>query len=211
MPKVQPRISCRVSDMSERYRKVVVRWRSLRVASVGLVLVLASIFISLLFIEYLSARGFEDKVEIVQLGMISLPFRVAFLPLTGIAALFVFAWIYLVQETAYVRASPGPQREEGLVSIKIVKYAALVVVIFTSFLFTPYLLSSTLFLQALAGVTSLLGFLESPIRAAISMLSSLPALNENLKYPLSLNLAALAVMVAVLLLARRRRLALRRR
>jgi hypothetical protein len=110
-----------------------------------------------------------------------------------------------------MRASPGPQREESLVSIKIVEYAALLVTIFASVLFTPYLLSSTLFLQALAGVTSVLGFLEPPVRSVVSMLSSMPALNENLKYPLSLNLAALAVVVAVLLLARRRRVALRRR
>ena len=197
--------------MSERYRKVVVRLRSPRVALVGLVLVLASIFVSLLFVEYLSVYGLEDKIEAVQLGTISLPFRVALLPLVGIAALFVFAWIYLVQETAHVRATPGPQKEESLVSIKIVKCAALVVAIFTSSLFIPYLVSSALFLQFLAGVTSVLGFLEPPIRSAISTLSSLPTLNENLKYPLSLNLAALAVVAVVLFLARRRRPSLRRR
>ncbi len=191
--------------MSERYRRIVVRWKSLRGLSIGLLLALASVLISLLFVEYLSAYGLEDKVEFVQIGTTSLPIHVLFLPLAGTALLFIFGWVYLVQETAYVRATPGPALEEKLLSIRMVKYAALVVAIFASSLFIPYLLGSALFLRFLGRVTVFARFLEPYALQAIAVMSSFQVLNENWKYPLSLNLAALISVVLTLLIARRGR------
>lgn len=191
--------------MSERYRRIVVRWKSLRGLSIGLLLALVSVLISVLFIEYLSAHGLEDKVEFVQVGTASLPIHILFLPLAGIALLFIFGWVYLVQETAYVRAIPGPALEEKLLSIRMVKYAALVVAIFASSLFIPYLLGSALFLGFLGRVTVFARFLEPYVLQAIALMSPFQVLNENSKYPLSLNLAALISVVLTLLIARRGR------
>jgi hypothetical protein len=33
--------------------------------------------------------------------------------LPGVLLLFVFSWAYLVEETAYVRTTPGPRQEEA--------------------------------------------------------------------------------------------------
>jgi len=194
-----------VIKLSERYRRIIVKWKSLRGVSIGLVLALASVLVSLLSVEYLSAHGLEDKVEFIQFGTANLPIRILFLPWVGIAFLFIFAWAYLVQETAYVRAIPGTQLEEKLLSLKMVKYAALIVATFTSSLFIPYLLGSTLFLGFLSRLTGLARFLEPYALRAITVMSSFLVLNENWKYPLSLNLAALIAVVMTLLLARRGR------
>lgn len=195
----------KVIRLSERYRRIVVRWKSLRGLSIGLLLALVSVLISVLFVEYLSAHGLEDKVEFVQVGTASLPIHILFLPLAGIALLFIFGWVYLVQETAYVRAIPGPALEEKLLSIRMVKYAALVVAIFASSLFIPYLLGSALFLGFLGRVTVFARFLEPYVLQAIALMSPFQVLNENSKYPLSLNLAALISVVLTLLIARRGR------
>jgi len=173
--------------------------------SIGFLLALASVLISLLFVKYLSAHGLEDKVELVQIGTASLPIHILFLPSVGIALLFIFGWVYLVQETSYVRATPGPTLEEKLLSIRMVKYAALILAIFTSSLFMPYLLGSALFLRFLGRVTAFATFLEPYALRAISTMSSFQVLNENWKYPLSLNLAGLTSVVLTLLIARRGR------
>jgi len=191
--------------LGDRYRKLVVRWRSPKAVSVALVLILVSILVSLLFIEYLSAHGLEDKVEHIRLGAVNVPLRMLLLPSVGIALLFVFAWAYLVQERAYVKAVPRPQQERTFVTLKIAKYAALTVALFTTFLFVPYLLGSSLFLGFLGWLVSVAGFLEPYILRGISSVSSTASLDENWKYPLSLNLAALATVLSALFLARRGR------
>lgn len=191
--------------MSERYRRIIVRWKSMRGLSIGLLLALASGLISVLFTRYLSAHGLEDKVEFVRIGTVSLPIHILFLPSAGIALLFIFGWVYLVQETAYIRAIPGPALEGKLLSLRMVKCAALVVAIFTSSLFIPYLLGSALFLGFLGRVTLFARFLEPYALQAIAAMSSFQVLNENWKYPVSLNLAALISVVLTLLNARRGR------
>jgi len=191
--------------LSERYRKIIIKWKSMRGVSIGLLLTATSALVSLLFVEHLSAHGLEDKVELVRLGTTSLPIRIVFLPSIGVSLLLLFAWVYLVQETAYVRATPGPTSEEEVLSLKMVKYAALVVAIFTSSLFLPYLLGSALFFGALSKIIVFARFLEPHALRAVTMISSFRVLNENWKYPLSLNLAALILAALVLLIARRGR------
>ena len=191
--------------LSDRYRKLLVRWRSPKAVSVALVLILVSILISLLFIEYLSAHGLEDKVEHIRLGTVNVPLRVLLLPSVGIALLFVFAWAHVVQERAHIKAPPRPQQERTFITLKITKYAALTVAIFTTFLFVPYLLGSSLFLGFLGWLVSVAGFLEPYVLRGISSVSKAASLDENWKYPLSLNLAALATVVSALFLARRGR------
>jgi len=198
--------------LSERYRKVVVKWKSPRGMSIALLLALASMSVSLLFVEYLSAHGLEDRVEFVRFGTASLPIRILFLPSVGIALLFIFAWVYLVQETAYVRAIPGPALEERLLSLRMVKYAAFVAAVFTSCLFMPYLLGSALFLRFLGATTTFMRFLEPYALRTVALMSSLNVINENWKYILSLNSAAFIAAVLTLLAARRgRKIALVRR
>lgn len=174
---------------------------------------LASFLLGILFIKYLSTHGMEDKVEIIRLGTMNVPIRSLFLPWIGIACLLVFAWMYLVQETTYVRATLGPQSDERLLSLRIIKYAALVMAIFASSLFIPYLLGSLLFLRFLGSLASFARFLEPHALRAVSAMASFLVLNENWKYILSLNSAALAVLALALLLGRRGRKAatLRRR
>jgi len=191
--------------LSERYRKIIVKWKSLRGVSIALLLALASALISLLLVEYLSTHGLEDRLEFLRFGTVGLPIRIIFLPSVGIALLFIFAWVYLVQETAYVRAVPGPALEEKLLSLRMVKYAAYVVAIFASCLFIPYLLGSALFLRFLSLTTSFVRFLEPYTLQAITVMSSFNVLNENWKYILSLNLAALIAVVLTLFTARRGR------
>jgi len=191
--------------LSERYRRIIVKWRSLRGVSIGLLLTLTSTLVSLLFVEHLFAHGLEDRVELVRLGATSLPIRIVFLPSIGVSLLLIFAWVHLVQETAYVRATPGLASEAELLSLKMVKYAALVVAIFTSSLFLPYLLGSALFLGSLSKIIVFARFLEPHALRAITVMSSFRVLNENWKYTLSLNLAALISVALVLLIARRGR------
>jgi len=191
--------------MSERYKKVAVEWRSPKGIGIALALLLASIVVGMIFVEYLSVRGLEDRLMTIQLGPVSLPLRIVFLPSIGVTLLFVFAWAYLVQETAYIRATPGPRQEEALVSIKLVKYAALVTAVFTIVLFVPYLLGSLLFLRFLASVVSLMRFLEPFARSVLSAVSRFSGLSEASKYLISLNLAAVTVVVVTLLLVRRKR------
>jgi len=191
--------------LSERYRKIIVKWKSLRGVSIALLLALASALISLLLVEYLSTHGLEDRLEFLRFGTVGLPIRIIFLPSVGIALLFIFAWVYLVQETAYVRAVPGPALEEKLLSLRMVKYAAYVVAIFASCLFIPYLLGSALFLRFLGLTTSFVRFIEPYTLRAITVMSSFNVLNENWKYILSLNLAALIAVVLTLFTARRGR------
>jgi len=177
----------------------------LRGVSIALLLALASALISLLLVEYLSTHGLEDRLEFLRFGTVGLPIRIIFLPSVGIALLFIFAWVYLVQETAYVRAVPGPALEEKLLSLRMVKYAAYVVAIFASCLFIPYLLGSALFLRFLGLTTSFVRFIEPYTLRAITVMSSFNVLNENWKYILSLNLAALIAVVLTLFTARRGR------
>jgi hypothetical protein len=191
--------------MSERYKKVAFGWKSSKGIGIALVLLLASIVVSMIFVEYMSVRGLEDRIETVQLGPVSLPLRIVFLPSIGVMLLFVFSWAYLVEETAYVRATPGPRQEEALIFIKFVKYAALVIAVFTTTLFVPYLLGSFVFLRFLASVVSLMRFLEPYTGSAISAVSPFSALSGASKYLISLNLAALMVVVVTLLFARRKR------
>jgi len=191
--------------LSERYRRIIVRWKSMRGLSIGFLLALASALISVLLVRYLSTRGLEDKVELVRIGAVSLPIHILFLPSMGIALLFIFGWIYLVQETAYVRAIPGPTLEEKLLSTRMVKYAALIVAIFALSLFTPYLLGSALFLGLLGTISLFARFLEPYALRAITLMSSFQAFDENSKYLLSLNLAALISVILTLIIARRGR------
>jgi len=195
----------KVIRLSERYRRIIVRWKSVRGLLIGFLLTLASALISVLLVGYLSTLGLEEKVELVRIGAVSLPIHILFLPSVGIALLFIFGWIHLVQETAYVRAIPGPILEEKLVSIRMVKYAALIVAIFASSLFIPYLLGSALFLGFLGRVTLFAKFLEPYALRAITLMSSFQVLDENSKYLLSLNLAALMSVILTLIIARRGR------
>jgi len=173
--------------------------------STALLLALASISVSLLFVEYLSAHGLEDRVEFVRFGGANLPIRILFLPSVGVALLFIFAWVYLVQETAYVRAVPGPALEEKLLFLRMVKYAAFVAAVFTSCLFIPYLLGSALFLRFLGTTTTFVRFLEPYALRTIALMSTLNIVSENWKYILSLNFAAFIAVVLTLLAARRGR------
>jgi len=191
--------------MSERYKKIAFGWKSSRGIGIALALLLASIAVSVIFVEYMAARGLEDRIETVQLGPVSLPVRVVLLPSIGVMLLLVFSWAYLVEETAYVRATPGPRQEEALISIKLVKYAALVTAVFTTTLFVPYLLGSFLFLKFLAGIVGVMRFLEPYARSAISAVSPFSALGGASKYLISLNLAALMVVAVTLLFARRKK------
>jgi hypothetical protein len=198
-------------EISERYRRIAVRWKSPKGAIAGLILVLTSILVSVLFLEYMSVHGLEDRIEFIQLGTLNLPVRIMLLPSIGVALLFIFAWAYLVEETAYVKASLGPKQEGSLLSLKLAKYAALVTTVFTSSLFLPYILGSAMFLGFLGKMTGLLRFLEPSARSAVSTISSFSTLSENVKYLLSVNLSAFIVLAVTLLLARRRRIPLMRR
>ncbi len=200
-----------VTKMSERYRRIPIRLKSPKGAVIGLVLVLTSILSSLLFTEYLVAQGLEDSIGFIKLGTVSLPLRIMLLPSIGLAFLLVAAWVHLSEETAYVKTALGPRQEESALSIRLVKMATIVTALFTSVLFLPYLLGSLLFLKFLGGMTTYLGFLEPYARSAVSTISLFSAFSENVKYLLSVNLTAFIVLVATLLLARRRRTPLSKR
>jgi hypothetical protein len=195
----------KATGLSERYRKIVIKWKSLKVVTMALLLVFSSVLIGSVFIEYLSAHGLEDQSWSLGLGTVTLPVRIALLPFAGIALLFVFGWIYLIQETAYVRATPGSALEEKLMSVRMVKHAAYVVAIFASCLFIPYLLGSLMFLRFLASMTSLAHFLEPHSLQAVTAMSSFNALRESWKYVISLNLAAAIAATSILIIARRGR------
>ena len=189
--------------MSEGYKRVVLRWATARGIISAALLIATIILLQFFFVDYMLSHGFSPSNEQVKIGSLQVTFPIVLLPALGVSLVMLSSWMYAVDRTMRVRVKTDLRKQRVGADLRMVEVGALILSVYSLFLFIPYILGSNWFITGANSLSQRLPQLGQFFVAAYGTVISLMDLDSIWKFALSQNLAACSAAFFAALYVRR--------
>jgi len=189
--------------MSEGYKRVVLRWATARGIISAALLIAAIILLQFFFVEYILSHGFFPSDGQVKVGTMQVTFPIVLLPTLGVSLVILSSWMYAVDRTMRVRVKTDLRKERMVSDPRMVEVGAIILGVYSLFLFTPYILGSNWFITGANSLSQRLPQLGQFFASAYESVILLMDLDSIWKFALSQNLAACSAAFFAALYVRR--------
>jgi hypothetical protein len=158
---------------------------------VTIIVAILVIVIESFYVNYMLARGLEDKAA--GLAIIKAGFPLAALPAIGTFFVVLASWYHASAKLLPTKGRLDPRKRDLLVWLKIANVALLILAVFVGTLFLPYVLWSSWLWGYLGRTSSLVSLYENT--------AGVWKMNALWKYVVSQNLSAIFVAIVALVYA----------
>jgi hypothetical protein len=143
-----------VASGTTTYKRLFLRWGILRGWMPAIVFTAIAIAIELLYFNYMVSRGMIDESFTISLGALKIPLSIALFLSLANAIVLLTLWMTVFESTAFVMAGPDRRVRRILYPLRMVKTAAIILTPFSLVLFTPYIVESSWFINAVASFST---------------------------------------------------------